>query len=353
MFGAGDPTLWTHEQLSPETHEWTKGEFGPAPLTFFKQISKCVQARAPLSASRAAPSCPRTSSRRRRRPTRASRSSPAGANNCFLPESQQRTFDWFEQREPGRHSLHIVPGYGHLDVFVGKGADKDWLPLIVGELDKRHEPRRSTAATHRRATSHGEWTSITLFTTPALVGPARHAGLFGCLARAPEDAARRWTRCRSSPSRAGRSSRGIPYNGPPQQMRRLRSAHLFFEVHFNGSWAQYIDVVGARPDGGHEGVLGQLAHASRARCPAGPFQAFFRDHEVDRSHYYCAYPDATVHDDPAGARARASSAHVRPARRGLDAARSSTRVGGVPRRGAAAAVSIDERRRAARTRSWC
>ena len=43
MFGAGDPTLWTHEGLSAETHEWTKGEFGPAPLTFFKQISKCVQ----------------------------------------------------------------------------------------------------------------------------------------------------------------------------------------------------------------------------------------------------------------------------------------------------------------------
>jgi hypothetical protein len=42
MFGAGNPTLWTHEQLSAATHEWTKGEFGPAPLTFFKQIAKCI-----------------------------------------------------------------------------------------------------------------------------------------------------------------------------------------------------------------------------------------------------------------------------------------------------------------------
>ena len=32
------------EQLSAATHEWTKGEFGAAPLTFFQQISKCVQA---------------------------------------------------------------------------------------------------------------------------------------------------------------------------------------------------------------------------------------------------------------------------------------------------------------------
>ena len=37
----------------------------------------------------------------------------------------------------GRHTLRIVPGYGHLDVFVGKNADKDYFPWIVGELDNR------------------------------------------------------------------------------------------------------------------------------------------------------------------------------------------------------------------------
>jgi len=58
MFGAGDPTLWTHEQLTDETHEWTKGEFGAAPLTFFKQISKCVQAGHLLSVE-GRQSCPR------------------------------------------------------------------------------------------------------------------------------------------------------------------------------------------------------------------------------------------------------------------------------------------------------
>ena len=59
-----------------------------------------------------------------------------GLNNCFLPESQRRTFECFERLAPGRHSLHVVPGYGHLDVFLGKHADRDWFPLIVGELDK-------------------------------------------------------------------------------------------------------------------------------------------------------------------------------------------------------------------------
>ena len=59
-----------------------------------------------------------------------------GLNNCFLPVSQRRTFEYFEQLAPGRHSLHIVPGYGHLDPFIGEGAETDWFPLLVAELDK-------------------------------------------------------------------------------------------------------------------------------------------------------------------------------------------------------------------------
>jgi hypothetical protein len=135
MFGAGDPTLWTHEQLSKETHEWTKGEFGAAPLTFFKQISACVRSGHLVSVEER-PELPRSFVAQPPQ-TDARFSFITGAlNNCFLPESQQRTFEYFEKLAPGRHSLHIVPGYGHLDVFVGKHADRDWFPLIVGELDK-------------------------------------------------------------------------------------------------------------------------------------------------------------------------------------------------------------------------
>lgn len=136
MFGAGDPTLWTHEQLSAETHEWTKGEFGAAPLTFWMQIRRCVQeghlisvdGRPELPASFVA-QAPQTDAR--------FSFITGGANHCFAPESQQRTFDWFERREPGRHSLHIVPGYGHMDVFIGERAGEDWHPIILGELDRR------------------------------------------------------------------------------------------------------------------------------------------------------------------------------------------------------------------------
>jgi pimeloyl-ACP methyl ester carboxylesterase len=133
MFGSGNPTLWTHEQLSPATHEWTKGEFGPAPLTFFRQIGKCIDVGHLISVEDR-PELPENFVAQPPKTDARFSFITGGRNNCFLPESQMRTFEWFERREPGRHSMHIVPGYGHLDVFVGERADRDWHPIILGEL---------------------------------------------------------------------------------------------------------------------------------------------------------------------------------------------------------------------------
>ena len=87
--------------------------------------------------------------------------------------------------------------------------------------------------------------------------------------------------------------RDLPYNGVPQATRRLRRPHLFFEVHFNGSWAQYIDSSVRVLTTGMKSFWGS-SHTFPGPLPAGPFQRFFKVHEVDFSHYYCAYPDATV-----------------------------------------------------------
>jgi hypothetical protein len=82
--------------------------------------------------------------------------------------------------------------------------------------------------------------------------------------------------------------RELPYNGPPQTVRRLRYPHLFF-----GSWAQYID------SSVRVLTTGMYSFWSSSRTfpgplPASPFQRFFKVHEIDTSHYYCAYPEATV-----------------------------------------------------------
>ena len=72
------PTLWRHENLNDETHEWLSDEFADVPLTFFEQILAWVERGPPGGRRTGTRSCRRTFvERRRRRRTRASRSSPA------------------------------------------------------------------------------------------------------------------------------------------------------------------------------------------------------------------------------------------------------------------------------------
>lgn len=132
-YGTGFPLLWSHENLNPTTHDWLTTEFAEVPLTFFHQMNRCVQRghlvglgrydELPVSTVASAPA------------TDARFAFFAGEDNrCFLPESQRRTFDFFDRHQPGRHSLHVVPGYGHLDMFMGQHAAHDVFPLILEEL---------------------------------------------------------------------------------------------------------------------------------------------------------------------------------------------------------------------------
>jgi pimeloyl-ACP methyl ester carboxylesterase len=135
-YGLGFPTLWRHENLNDDTHAWIDNEFAHVPLTFFEQILACVRAGHLVSAGEL-PGLPESFVAEPPR-TDARFSFLAGeVNNCFVPESQRRTYEWFESHAPGRQSLHVLPGYGHLDVFIGQRAERDVFPLILGELEPR------------------------------------------------------------------------------------------------------------------------------------------------------------------------------------------------------------------------
>lgn len=131
-YGVGNPTLWSHENLSEEVHEWISGQFAWVPLSFFAQISRSV-ARGhlvpvgdlglPISPVAGPPL------------TEARFALFAGRmNGCFLAESQEATFAFLDGHQPGYHSLHVVDGYGHLDMFLGTDAHLDVFPLILEEL---------------------------------------------------------------------------------------------------------------------------------------------------------------------------------------------------------------------------
>jgi hypothetical protein len=134
-YGTGFPALWSHENLNDATHEWIKQEFAQVPIAFFEQMATCIEAGHLVSVD-GLPELP-ASFVEREPSTTARFAFFAGVNNhCFLAESQQQTFDFFDSWHKGYHSLHMIPNYGHLDIFFGKNAATDVFPLISAELDR-------------------------------------------------------------------------------------------------------------------------------------------------------------------------------------------------------------------------
>jgi pimeloyl-ACP methyl ester carboxylesterase len=134
-YGAGFPSLWYHENLGDTVHDWLTHEFGACPITFFLQMGRSVRAGRIVAVEGrqelrgdvlAAP--PQTDARV---------IFVAGADNeCFLPESQARSFEYFNALRPNYHSLHVFPHYKHLDPIIGQHAARDIFPTLLAELDR-------------------------------------------------------------------------------------------------------------------------------------------------------------------------------------------------------------------------
>lgn len=137
-YGTGFPALWEHVQLSDETHEWIRGEFGFCPLTFFDQMSKCVRRGNLVSVSKnqqlPADACGQPPK------TRAYIALLSGRlNKCFLTASQERSYQFLAARGADTTALHIFEGYSHLDIFLGSNSDIDVFPTIAKELARGEE----------------------------------------------------------------------------------------------------------------------------------------------------------------------------------------------------------------------
>jgi len=59
------------------------------------------------------------------------------ANQCFLPESTEITYNLLRQKNGDKlYSRHVVPGYGHIDCIYGKNAVNDIFPLMLSHLEE-------------------------------------------------------------------------------------------------------------------------------------------------------------------------------------------------------------------------
>jgi len=134
-YGSGFPALWNHENLNAATQDWLQHEFAHVPIRFFRQITRCVR-RGHLVAYGNLPDLPSDYIADPPK-TQARFAFFAGEDNrCFSCESQVRSFDYFNALQKDYHSLNLLAGYGHLDVFMGKNAAADVFPLMIDELDK-------------------------------------------------------------------------------------------------------------------------------------------------------------------------------------------------------------------------
>jgi len=132
-YGSGFPALWLLENLNEETKNWIQQEFANVPLTFFKHIQKCIRKGVliPINGQNGQSYAPENF-----RPEARIVLFGGMKNLCFLPDSQQHTFEYLERVDPGVHQLYLLENYSHLDVFFGKNSHKDVFPLMIAELNK-------------------------------------------------------------------------------------------------------------------------------------------------------------------------------------------------------------------------
>jgi hypothetical protein len=87
--------------------------------------------------------------------------------------------------------------------------------------------------------------------------------------------------------------RRIPYNGPPQRQETMTYPRLFFESNFNGGWQEYIDAFSHILTKGMKLFWG-TSYGFPQPLPTGQFKEYIKENELEASHFYSAYPEATT-----------------------------------------------------------
>ena len=121
-YGAGEPTLWRHENLNRETHEWLRDEFARRPAHASSSRS-CAASEAGHLVAVGQPSRPAADFVAQPPKTEARFAFFAGAlNDCFGPRASCARTPGSTGTTPGATRCTIIPDYGHLDIFMGAHA---------------------------------------------------------------------------------------------------------------------------------------------------------------------------------------------------------------------------------------
>jgi hypothetical protein len=135
IYGEGGSVMWSHANISEETHNWLADEFFWVPTLFFRQIGRSVMARR-LVPLRVLDDVQRLTDLDLGPDTDAKITFMTGLeNNCFAPSSQLMSYRYFTAWNRAEYEYLELPGYGHLDVWFGKHAATEVFPKVIEALD--------------------------------------------------------------------------------------------------------------------------------------------------------------------------------------------------------------------------
>ncbi|MCX7595604.1 MAG: alpha/beta hydrolase [Fischerella sp.] len=140
MWGTGWPALYSHENLHEVTHQRGADLYGGTGLHYYRHVRKMVKNN--NTAVKLEPNNPKYD----RLPNNYFEyareiETPVlfitGDNNHVFTDSNIVCHKRLEEIVPGRHELHVFPGYGHQDVFMGKNVHIDIFPRLLQFLNKQ------------------------------------------------------------------------------------------------------------------------------------------------------------------------------------------------------------------------
>jgi pimeloyl-ACP methyl ester carboxylesterase len=149
MWGSGHPAVFEHHNLSDTTHRRLKDLFGGTSFHYYRHVRKMLKSG--NTAVKFKPGDPKYD----RLPDNylehaADIPTPmfltAGDRNHVFRDSNVEFYRRLEAAAPGRHRLHVIPGYGHQDVFMGKNAADEVFPAMLEFLQANAGNRAAVAA---------------------------------------------------------------------------------------------------------------------------------------------------------------------------------------------------------------
>lgn len=129
MFMYGE--VYDHDRLNDATHDHLHEAFGPANMMTLRQISQMLRDDHARSDDRSYDYLDGT----------AGLGIPIAflhgeRNRLFLPEGSELTYEYLRRHnDPALYSRHVVPGYAHMDCFIGEDAARDVYPIVTAQLD--------------------------------------------------------------------------------------------------------------------------------------------------------------------------------------------------------------------------